>query len=395
MLMRKADSFLNATHILNVAEKSNVQRESLLIILKKHTSVEIGLRGCRISGSWVNLPTGRILCEYLSLEQKLRPLLDYGSKVHKGEDDYPIGLEHGLRAYKPRKKDGIQSIIKKKVSREGYSDYVEVQESVRIRRSDLRVNGTHILNVAGQIRQEMTKIRKKLHSDEFDIVVCGDVKIQGTYVSLNVGLDLCRRFNLTELKDRLHNWKPAGKGPTLASSNRPVGSVPSPRSVSIRSQVSTEDRQAEPKETRDRAQYWTSSQILDSVDDQIREDDTDSTSDAAGSEFSVRPHETASMQNTLSRVHEPSSVRQGMSLMESRYSSNADYFLRDAPNHEHLHTSNLGYEIWSSQSERSHLTEVKPDLRPHSWGTASKYASFMDYSTEYPFLEDILEETQR
>lgn len=386
VLMRKADSFLNATHILNIAEKSNVQRESLLIILKKHTSVKIGLRGCRISGSWVNLSTGRILCEYLSLKQKLRPLLDYGSKANEGEDDYPVGLEHGLRAYKPRKKDGVQPIVKKKVPREERSDYVEVQESVRIRRSDLRVNGTHILKVAGQVRQEMTKIRKKLRSDEFDIVVGGDVKIQGTYVDLNVGIDLCRRFNLADLEDRLQSWKPAGRGPTSTSSNRAVDSVPSPRPVLIRSQVLTEGQQVELKENRDRAQHWTLSQKLDSVDDQIREDDTDSASDTAGSESSVRSHETASMQNAQSRVHELSSVHQGM---------NSDCFLRDAPNREHLRTSNLEYEIWNSQSERSHLTEVKPDLRPHSWGTASKYASFMDYSTECPFLEDTLEETQR
>ncbi len=387
VLMRKADSFLNATHIMNIAGKSNVQRERLLIIIKKHMSVKIILRGCRISGSWINLSTGRILCEYLSLKQKLRPLLDYGSKVDEGDDDYPVGLKNGLRAYKPRKKDGVQPIVKK-VPREERSDYVEVQESVRIRRWDLRVNGTHILNVAGQVRQEMVKTKKKLRSDQFDIVVCGDVKIQGTYVDLNVGIDLCRQYNLTELEDRLQTWKPAEKGPTLTSSNRPVDSVPSPRPVSIRSQVSTEGRQAELKETRDRAQHWTSSQKLDSVDDQIREDDTDSASDTAGSESSVRLHEIALIQNTQSRVHEPSSIHQGMGSTKSRYSSNADCSLCDTSNCEHLRMSNLEYEIWNSQSEHSHLTEVKPDLRPHSWETASKYASSMDYSTEYPFLED-------
>lgn len=81
--MRKKDCILNATQILALANTNSKDRAYILRIMKERT--EIGqispTKGIHWKASWVNFQHGRILCKHLKLEQKLKPLIEYGLKI--------------------------------------------------------------------------------------------------------------------------------------------------------------------------------------------------------------------------------------------------------------------------------------------------------------------------
>ncbi|KAL9015206.1 MAG: hypothetical protein Q9173_000176 [Seirophora scorigena] len=94
---------------------------------------------------------------------------------------------------------------------EGNSDpkYLEIKMndmSVMIRRSDYRINATHILKIAGVQRRGLIGIKKRLKPNGFDIVR-GGTKYQGTYVDFAVGIGLCRKYGLLDLENRLDSIK--------------------------------------------------------------------------------------------------------------------------------------------------------------------------------------------
>ncbi|KAL8972518.1 MAG: hypothetical protein Q9197_002743 [Variospora fuerteventurae] len=95
---------------------------------------------------------------------------------------------------------------------EGNSDpkYLEIKMDdmpVMIRRSDYRINATHILKIAGVGRWELTDIRKQLKPNSFDIVQGFPARGQGTYVDFAVGIGLCRKYDLVDLEKRLDSIK--------------------------------------------------------------------------------------------------------------------------------------------------------------------------------------------
>jgi hypothetical protein len=105
------------------------------------------------------------------------------------------------------------------------SDYLQVEfgtKSVMVRKADLRINAVHILHAAGRDRAELKSIRKA--NVPFDIVK-GHATYQGTYVDSGFGLQLCRKYNLTELEGLL--TKTIEGGCTVSS---PPAHVPIPSS---------------------------------------------------------------------------------------------------------------------------------------------------------------------
>ena len=95
VLMRKEDGFLNATRIITLAKKNDSECKYVLELLNQETKVEVlpATVGIPYPHSWINLQHGRILCGHLGLEQKLRPLIDYGCRFQRedeGETVEPI-----------------------------------------------------------------------------------------------------------------------------------------------------------------------------------------------------------------------------------------------------------------------------------------------------------------
>jgi len=72
-----------------------------------------------------------------------------------------------------------------------------------VRKSDLRVNATQILRAAGQNVDHIRKIRTD-NDAAFD-TVRGNRQHQGTYVDLRVGVELCEKYDLVALTERLRH----------------------------------------------------------------------------------------------------------------------------------------------------------------------------------------------
>ena len=88
VLMRKDDGFLNATRIITLAKKNDSECKCIHELLNQETKVEVlpATVGIPYPHSWINLQHGRILCGHLGLEQKLRPLIDYGRRFQREDD---------------------------------------------------------------------------------------------------------------------------------------------------------------------------------------------------------------------------------------------------------------------------------------------------------------------
>ena len=83
--MRKKDCLLNATHILRLANTSKLDREHIIRIMRERTGIVPIPPGVGIPylTLWVNFQHGRILCKHLKLEQKLKPLIEYGLEIQR------------------------------------------------------------------------------------------------------------------------------------------------------------------------------------------------------------------------------------------------------------------------------------------------------------------------
>ncbi|KAL8906163.1 MAG: hypothetical protein Q9207_002196 [Kuettlingeria erythrocarpa] len=176
--MRKSDSWLSATEILELAGKDRRQRQDIFRLMKEHTKVEIVRTGVLRPGpsAWVCYDQGRLLCEAFGLSNTLRPLLKFGR-----------GDENDARPYSRRKNYLIQS---KFIPISLYST------TIMMRESDCWINAGHVLQAAGQGRLEIEEIKKDLGG--FDIVH-GDMAHRGVYVSVEDGMQICLKYQLDQL----------------------------------------------------------------------------------------------------------------------------------------------------------------------------------------------------
>lgn len=323
--MRKQDSYLNATHIIDVAEKSKKQRDYILKIVKEFVKTVRVQAFTRSSGTWVSFRVGRILCRHLDVKNKLEPLLNYNCKLqvngheefNEQVDDDLLGLKSRLLAFARRAKES-------KVDKHVYNTIQMNQMPIIIRSPDFRINCNQILKLVGLDHTEAAFIRNNTCDEAFDIVNGPGlpVHIRGTYVDFQIGLELCRKYGLEKLKEELQIWKSSSKGLAQESTSSKRKTTHQPLSP-VR--VSSEQRPALLPRTRS-AKYM----------DQIRAEGTDSGSDTEGSVSFVKSHDTASI-----RVQS----------------------LPSASN-------------WEYQSHRSCLTQVNPDLTLDSQDFSSQYGSF-------------------
>ena len=79
-----------------------------------------------------------------------------------------------------------------------------------MRRSDFRIRASDICRASSKPKTEISKIKREFRRS-FDTVF--DFNYTGTYVDFWVGVELCRRYGLTELEKELRTWKDAPQEP--------------------------------------------------------------------------------------------------------------------------------------------------------------------------------------
>ena len=241
---------------------------------------------------------------------------------------------------------------------------------VMVRMSDFRVNASHVAKMAGRSRTALANFRKTLNSEVYDILL-GDMKRQGTYVDFDVGIRLCRKYKLPELEERLHSLKRTSEGQVLEAEPSHVRPRPSELDrVSARTQSSGIGNRDQPPTS---PRGPTSNESTEAED----ADEMDSGSDMEGSGASVTSHEPRPIQQNLQPMPSIRRANDATSLHPS--GRDIDRSLSElADPHSLTAKKSVQYEVWDSRPQLSKLTEVKPELKPSSWETASHYGSLPD-----------------
>lgn len=200
--MRKHDSMVNATQMMNLAQVTTKnQRDNLRRRLKNTTGAIVlpqqgGGRGRDV---WISVENGIVLCAQLGLAESLQPLIIQGLDLQRDVAD---------TAHVNQAKTFINPPVKS-------TEYMEIKMSsvVMIRKSDMRVNAAHIARLSGfrDPRSLVQRLRAELPSDTYDIVR-GTPRYQGTYITLKNAIGLCDQLKLSELKRRLFDLTPPVSG---------------------------------------------------------------------------------------------------------------------------------------------------------------------------------------
>ncbi|MCJ1306023.1 hypothetical protein MMC08_008841 [Hypocenomyce scalaris] len=190
-----------------MAGKSAYQRQTIFARFKtvqKH----------RGTGSWITFEEGKQLCDELGLTTTLQPLFDLGQRLNRLAQQKPY-QDQQQQSCKDQEQQSSQDQEQQScqdqeqqscqgpsiISRSDSFVPVRIGEKVvMIRERDLKINATHILNVAGLGRRKLTAWRKDLQNLE---IVRGYGPVQGTYVDYQVGLRLCHQHRLKKLEQRL------------------------------------------------------------------------------------------------------------------------------------------------------------------------------------------------
>ncbi|KAL8895803.1 MAG: hypothetical protein Q9192_003439, partial [Flavoplaca navasiana] len=180
--MRRSDSWLNATEILDLAGKDKRQRKMIFRLMKEHTKVEIVRASVLGSGpsAWVCYDQGRLLCETFGLSNTLRSLLKFGR-----------GNENDAVPYFRRNNYLIPS------------RFIPINfdsRTIMMRESDCWINAGHVLQAAWERRIEIEEIKKDVGAFE---IVHGEMAHRGVYVSIQDGMQICLKYHLDELAGHL------------------------------------------------------------------------------------------------------------------------------------------------------------------------------------------------
>ena len=275
-------------------------------------------------------------------------------------------LEKGLRSWKP---------VQEPAKEPELSEFIEITDfpvPVMVRRSDFRINATHIAKLTGRSRRTVGDLRKWLGSEKYTIVR-GSKKHQGTYVDFDIGIEQCREYGLPELEKRLHSLRRTSEGPILeAESSYVEPRLPESDTVSARNE-STRSRSIW---NRDQPPTLPAGSISDGPIEAEDADDMDSGSDVAGSGDSVTSREPCPIQRNRQPVPSIRCAKDAASSRQSGYDTKYSLLqLADPPSPS---AKSVQYEVWDSRPQLSELTEVEPELRPSSWKTASHYGSLGD-----------------
>ena len=294
-----------------------------------------------------------------------------------------------------------------------------------VRRSDFRINASHIARLAGRSRMDVARLRKGLDSESYEILR-GSTKHQGTYVTFDIGLELCREYGLPELVKRLCSLKRIVEEPVLDAE---------PSCIRHRSQtyerlpesVGSDAVLAQKESTRSR-EIWNHDKPptpsgnpvtngLFQVANACNIDSDSDVADSGGSDTSYEPcstqqmpqpvpsrsqsdspdleddigvedlsevypnsdaaseSSTSSSEISTERESEQSSVHLGAKAASLRQSSQS-FLMETMPRSPTANNSH--YSIADSRSEHSRLSLFKPDLKPPR-KTASPYESFTNF----------------
>ena len=279
-------------------------------------------------------------------------------------------LEKGLRSWKP-----VQEPVKEPAKEPELSEFIEITDfpvPVMVRRSDFRINATHIAKLTGRSRRTVGDLRKWLGSEKYTIVR-GSKKHQGTYVDFDIGIEQCREYGLPELEKRLHSLRRTSEGPILeAESSHVEPRLPESDTVSARNE-STRSRSIW---NRDQPPTLPAGSISDGPIEAEDADEMDLGSDVAGSGDSVTSREPCPIQRNRQPVPSICCAKDAASSRKSGYDTK--YSLLQLADPRSPSAKSVQYEVWDSRPQLSELTEVEPELRPSSWKTASHYGSLGD-----------------
>ena len=275
-------------------------------------------------------------------------------------------LEEELRSWK-----GVpQEPVEEPVEEPGLSEFIEIADlpsPVVVRMSDFRINASHIAKLIGYPRTAVANLRDRLNTEAYEILR-GNRKRQGTYVSFDVGIALCRNHGLSELEKRIRSLKRTSEGPVLeADPSHFEHRLPELDTVSGRNE-STRSRsiwnQAQPPKL-------PGGSISDEPIEAEDADEIDSGSDVVGVGGEPCP-----IQQNPQPVP---SIRCAKDATSSRpLGRDSRYSLLELVDPHSPSAKSIQYEVWDSRPHLSELTEVEPELRPSSWKTASHYGSLGD-----------------
>lgn len=279
-------------------------------------------------------------------------------------------LEEGLRNWQPVNEPDLSDPVKAPELPE-FIEITDFASPVVVRRSDFRINATHVVNLAGSSKRTLEILRDSLDSKAYEILR-GCRKHQGTYVNFDVGIGLCRDHGLPELEKRLYSLKRISKGPVLETEPSHVDlRLPESDTVSARNENS------QFKGIWDRGQPPTSPgrSISDEPIETEDADETDSGSDITGSGDSVKSREPCPIRRNLQPVPSICCTKDEVSSRQSGRDINRS--LSELVGIRSLSAS-VQYEVWDSRPQLSELAKVEPELKPSSWETASHYGNLSD-----------------
>lgn len=284
-----------------------------------------------------------------------------------------IELEKELRTWKNVPQEPVKESVKNpKLS--GFIEITDFSNPVLVRMSDFKINVSHIVKLTGHSRTTLANFRKTLNPEAYEILR-GSKKHQGTYVNFDVGIELCRKYGLSQLEKRLHSLRQPSEGPIIAaasgharSRSQTPGQLPE-STGSERTSVKNEATQSRGVWIREHPLASSGGPIIDGPMQGGYAHGMDLDSDVIGSGDSVAPRKPGSIQRKPQPV--PSTP------CEKGVASSRQSLLESAslPSHS---AKSPQYEVWDSRSQLSKLTEVEPDLRPSTWKTASHYGSLSD-----------------
>ena len=293
-------------------------------------------------------------------------------------------LEEELRSWKgvpqepvkePELSEPMKEPVREPIKEPELSELIEITgfpSPVMVRRSDFRVNASHIAKLIDYPRTAVANLRDGLNTEVYEILR-GNRKRQGTYVNFDVGIGLCRDHGLPELEKRLYSLKRTSEGPVLEAEPSHVRPHP-PEFDTVSARNESTPSTGIPN--RDQPPTLPGGPISNGPIEAEDENEMDSGSDVAGSGDSATSRESCLIQRNLQPVP---SIHRAKDATSSRQSGrDIKYSLLELADPHSLCAKSVQYEVWNSRPQLSELTEVNPELRPSSWETASHYGSLSD-----------------
>ena len=271
-----------------------------------------------------------------------------------------------------------------------------------VRTSDFRINATHILRIAGQSRQ-MRNIAKE-NRDEYFEVVTGAPKYQASYVDFEVGLRLCQKYGLVELKKRLWQIPRSGQAAHSQLLEKTHSSQPNARGLPLErrpddADINCQTMDRTPRQPRagsdlpEKSSIEPGEEALSSANSPIPSGlvpQGEFHAKGGGRVYKTRDTAISDVNITscTTMMHHKAQIPAGKTrspILENDALSRprGDETSSSFPEPQRSPARNSNYSAWDPEPQYSRLTEVKPDLGPDNTKISSLYGSFMNTSDSF------------